>query len=324
MPSAKSPKAHRVAILVLPGVIAFDVSLACEVFGRARSAGGQPCYDVRVCGPRKRMDAGHFRLELAHGLPALAWAQTIIVPGVEQPLAPLGAPVLLALATASRRGARLASICSGAFALAQAGLLDGLRATTHWMAAPLLARHFPAVEVDARVLFVDQGRLLSSAGAAAGLDLCLHMVRQDFGTAVAARVARLSVVPLQREGGQAQFIQAMDLPADHSLQPLVDWTLARLHLPLSTADLARQARSSLRTLTRRFHAQFGMAPGQWLTQARVRRAQELLETSQLGVEHIVARVGLGSAAHFRTQFARTVGVSPSEYRRSFGMGRTPS
>jgi transcriptional regulator GlxA family with amidase domain len=310
--------AHQVAVLVLPGVIPFDLALACEVFGRVVLDDGRKAYAVTVCGEQAQVDAGVFTLGLRRRLSALARADTIVVPGTETPLMPISPAVRRALRAAHARGARVASICSGAFVLAQAGLLDGRRATTHWAAAALMAQRHPEVEVDPSVLFVDLGRILTSAGAAAGIDLCLHMVREDHGAAVAARVARLSVVPLQREGGQAQFIQPADLPADRGLQPVIDWALRHLHRPISMEDLAREGCVSARTLHRRFVRQFGVAPVRWLIEARVRRAQELLETGSLGIEQIVEAVGLGSAANFRAQFHRIAGVSPSEYRKSFG------
>lgn len=320
MPS-RPDRQHRVAVLVLPGIVPFDLTLPIEVFGRAEMPPGHACYNVVVCGEQASVDAGAFTLQLNHGLEALKRAQTIIVPGTDAPESPISHAVRRALVAAARRGARIVSICSGAFVLAQAGLLDGLRATTHWLAAPLLAKLYPAVEVNANVLFIDNGQILTSAGAAAGLDLCLHIVRKDFGSAAASRVARLSVVPLQREGGQAQFVEAMSMPANRTLQPLIAWASQQLHQPLSVDDLARQACSSARTLSRRFHAEFGMPPLQWLIHARVRRAQELLENSDLSIEQIVEAVGLGSAANFRAQFNRITGVSPSQHRRSFGAAR---
>ena len=316
--ASKRQSPHRVVVLVLPGIIPFDLALACEVFGRAEFGPGQPCYVVSVCAERTELEAGCFSIGVKQGLSALKRAQTIIVPGIEEPLTPISLDVRRALVAASRSGVRIASICSGSFVLAQAGLLDGLRATTHWMAAPLLAQCHPSVEVDPRVLFVDNNHVLTSAGAAAGLDLCLHMVRKDHGAAVAARVARLSVVPLQRDGGQAQFIQPLDIPPDRSLQALIDWVYGNLHRPISAEDLAQEACCSSRTLNRRFHEQFGVAPHKWLIHARIRKAQELLECGSLSVERIVEKVGLGSAANFRDHFSRVVGVSPSEYRRCFG------
>ncbi|MDH0867653.1 helix-turn-helix domain-containing protein [Mitsuaria sp. GD03876] len=318
VPPSTTAVPHRIAVLALPGLIAFDLTLACEVFGRAELADGRKAYAVIVCGEQAEIDVGGFTLGVRRRLSALKQADTIVVPGIASPEIPVSAAVLRALRAAQARGARIASICSGAFVLAQAGLLDGRRATTHWAAASLMAALHPAVDLDPSVLFVDDGQVLTSAGAAAGIDLCLHMVRADLGTAVAARVARLSVVPLQREGGQAQFIEAADLPPDRDLQPVIDWALANLHRPISMEDLAREGCVSTRTLHRRFLQRFGVAPVRWLIEARVRRAQELLETGSLAIEQIVAAVGLGSAANFRAQFQRIAGVSPSGYRKSFG------
>jgi transcriptional regulator GlxA family with amidase domain len=197
---------HEVAVLARDGVVPFDLAVPVEVFGRTRLADGRAPYRVRVCAPRPEVDAGAFALRAQFGLEALANADTVIVPGVADPFGPVPQTVVAALQAAHARGARLASTCVGAFTLAATGLLDGLTATTHWCATDELARRYPAVRVDPHVLFVDHGRLLTSAGAAAGLDLCLHMVRRDFGAAVAADAARTSVMPLEREGGQAQFI----------------------------------------------------------------------------------------------------------------------
>lgn len=309
---------HHVVVLALPNVIAFDLTIATEVFGRASHANQEPCYQLSVCSEEAQIDTGAFSMRFNHGLEQLALAQTIIVPGTEPASLKASPRVLAALRAAQTQGARIASICSGAFVLAQAGLLDGRRATTHWLAATRLAELYPQVQVDAAVLFVDEGQILTSAGAAAGIDLCLHMVRADFGASAAARVARLSVVPLQREGGQAQFIEVPDSSSNESLQPVMTWALSRLHHPLTLEMLANQARSSPRTLSRRFQHEVGTSPAQWLIRARVQRAQELLERSNMHIEQIVSNVGLGSAANFRAQFSRLVGVSPSQYRRNFG------
>jgi transcriptional regulator GlxA family with amidase domain len=309
---------HRIACLALPGVVAFDLATACETFRYVTNASGVSCYEVVVCAELNELDAGPFVIRVKHGLKPLETADTVIVPGISLPHQPLTQAVLDSLRKARTRGARIASICSGAFVLAEAGLLDGLCATTHWLAAAELAQRYPAINVDPAVLFVDNGQVLTSAGAAAGLDLCLHMIRSDFGAAVAAYAARLSVVPLQREGGQAQFIPPLAHTPDRTLQSLVSWVMANLHRPLTLKSLAKQACSSTRTLHRRFCEQFGESPAQWLIRVRVQRAQELLERSQLSVEQIVCEVGLGSAANFRHQFQRIVGVSPSQYRKSFG------
>ena len=214
---------HTVAVLALDQVIPFDLSTPIEVFTRTRLPDGRPGYQVRVCAERPEVDAGAFTLRAPWGLDGLTGADTIIVPGTADPTAPLSPAVRDALRAAARHGTRIASICSGAFPLAATGLLDGLRATTHWLAAGLLAASHPDIEVDPDVLYVDNGQLLTSAGAAAGLDLCLHMIRRDYGSAVAADAARLSVMPLEREGGQAQFIVHDYAPAPQgsALEPLL-------------------------------------------------------------------------------------------------------
>lgn len=309
---------HVLAVLALPGLIPFDLTIPCEIFGRV------PGYDVRVCGPKRRARAAHFDIVVPHGLDALAAADTIIVPGITDVQMPAPPAVLNALRRAAARGARIASICSGAFVLAEAGLLDGRRATTHWLAAPLLAQRFPAITVDPDVLFVDEGRILTSAGAAAGMDLCLHMLRGDRGAAVAAEAARLAVMPPQREGGQAQFIRH-DPPAQPStLDPLLDWLRRNLQRPLTLGQIADRAGISVRTLTRRFRDQAGTTPLQWLLAARVRRAQHLLETTGLRIEQVATRCGFESAATFRDRFGRVAGTSPSAYRRGFNAGRPGS
>ncbi len=309
---------HRVACLVLPGVLSFDLATACESFRYATTATGAACYQVAVCAEQTELDAGMFSIRIKHDLTPLETADTIIVPGILLPQPPLTPAVMSALRQAAQHGKRIASICTGAFVLAEAGLLNGLRATTHWRAAPELAQRYPTVEVDPSVLFVDNGQILTSAGAAAGLDLCLHMIRSDFGAAVAAQVARLSVMPLQREGGQAQFIPPSPRTFDRDLQPLIAWAVANLNQPLTITSLADRARSSPRTLHRRFTEYFSESPSQWLTRVRVQRAQELLESTKLSVEQIVGEVGLGSAANFRLHFQRIVGVSPRQHRKSFG------
>src|SRR5262249_16103975 len=237
-------------------------------------------------------------------------------------LADLSTPVphqlTKALRRAARAGVRIVSICSGAFVLAASGLLDGKRATTHWSAAQALARRHPGIEVDPNVLYVDDGQFLTSAGAAAGLDLCLHIVRLDYGSAIAADVARISVMPLERHGGQAQFI-VHPLPdaGGSSLEPLLGWLAQNLDRPLNLRTIAKRGALSTRTLNRRFHEQIGTPPLRWLLPARVRRAQDLLERSGHSVELIANRTGFGSAASLRAHFRCLVGTSPQAYRRSF-------
>ncbi|HVV08973.1 GlxA family transcriptional regulator [Amycolatopsis sp.] len=304
---------HTVAVLALDQVVPFDLGTPLEVFGRT------PGYQVRVCAAEPQVDAGLFTISAPWGLDALEDADTVIVPGTADAAKPVSPVVLDALRGAAARGARIASICSGTFILAAAGLLDGLRATTHWCAADGLARMYPAISVDPDVLYVDNGQILTSAGAAAGLDLCLHMIRRDLGSEAAATAARFSVVPLEREGGQAQFIphELPPAPQGSTLEPLLDWLQANTGRDLTLADIARHSGMSTRTLLRRFREQLGSTPLQWLHRTRIRQAQHLLETTTESVERIAGLVGFGSPTAFRERFKRITGVSPNAYRRTF-------
>ncbi|MCK1797565.1 helix-turn-helix domain-containing protein [Streptomyces sp. XM4193] len=309
---------HTVAVLALEQVIPFDLSTPIEIFGRTRLPDGRPGYQVRVCAEQPEIDAGAFTLRAPHGLDGLKGADTVVVPGTAVLAAPSPA-VRAALIDAAASGTRIASICAGAFPLAATGLLDGLRATTHWAAAQTLTDLHPEIDVDPDVLYVDNGHVLTSAGAAAGLDLCLHMIRRDYGSAVAADAARLSVMPLEREGGQAQFI-VHDLPPTprgRGLEPLLEWLQDNLGRELALPDIADRAGTSTRTLIRHFREQTGTTPLRWLHRARIRRAQHLLETTDHAVERVGAQVGFGSPTAFRDRFKRTTGVSPHAYRRSF-------
>lgn len=307
---------HKIAILALEGFVPFDLSIPCEVFERARNSSGQPCYTVRVCAETTDVRSRNFTLRADWGLKELASADTVLIPGVDDVTAPVSPRVLKALRAAWTRGARLGSICSGAFVLAASGLLDGRRATTHWLCADELARRHPRIAVDANVLFVDEGRLITSAGASAGLDMCLHLVHRDHGQAVAADAARLAVAPLGRDGGQSQFIRHPP-PNASSLAALLDWMSANLDRALDVRALARQAGMSERTLARRFRDQTGTTPLQWLLTRRIRRAQELLETSTLLIDRIAQTTGFESPVSFRSRFRRIVGISPTAYRQRF-------
>jgi transcriptional regulator GlxA family with amidase domain len=303
---------HTVFVLALPGTIAFDLATPIEIFGRI------PGYRVEVCAAAPLVDAGPVRLAVAHGLGALAGAGTIVVPGRHDPVAPLPGPTLDALRGAARAGTRIASICVGAFTLAAAGLLDGRRATTHWAAAEDFRRLYPAVDLDPGVLYVDSGQFITSAGATAGIDMCLHLVRRDHGAAAAADAARLAVAPLHRDGGQAQFIaRPAAPPGDEGLAPVLAWLAANAGRDLTLAGIAARAGLSVRTLNRRFHDETGLSPMQWLAAARVRRAQELLETTDLGVERIARLAGFASPTNFRARFKRAAGVTPQAYRTTF-------
>ena len=274
---------------------------------------------MQVCGEAAEVRAKRFDIRAPWALDDLARADTVIVPGTDDPEAPVPEAIIASIRAAWENGARVASICTGTFVLAAAGLLDGCRATTHWLATDLLAARYPAVRVDPEVLFVDEGRVITSAGSSAGLDMCLHLLRRDHGNAVAADAARLAVAPLDREGGQAQFIRHESPNSTASLAPLLDWMSANAHRPLTINEIAREAATSPRTLARRFREQTGTTPLQWLITARVRRAQEMLETTWLSVDQIAVEVGFDGAAGLRDRFHRTIGVSPKTYRRSFGL-----
>ncbi|MEU8147151.1 helix-turn-helix domain-containing protein [Nonomuraea sp. NPDC048901] len=310
---------HTVAVLALDHVVAADMATPIEVFGRARLADGRRPYRVLVCAATPQVASDTFTLLAPYGLEALREADTIVVPGCSEQAAPPDREALDALRAAAAAGTRIASICAGAFTLAAAGLLDGLRATTHWIAAHRLAELFPRVDVRPDVLYVDNGQILTSAGAAAGLDLCLHLIRRDFGSAIAADSARLSVMPLEREGGQAQFITHAQPPVPQGslLEPVLSWIEDNLAQEVTLAEMARRGGLSERTFSRRFREQTGTTPLQWLLRARVRRAQFLLETTGHGVERIATQAGFGSPTAFRERFKRVVGVTPHAYRASF-------
>jgi transcriptional regulator GlxA family with amidase domain len=307
-----------VAVVAFDGVVLGDLATPCEVFGRVRDADGRAPYNVRVCSLRPAIESRHVGLSVAHRLTVLRQADTIIVPGIDDLDRDIPDALLRALRQAIKRGARVTSICTGAFVLAQTGALDGLAATTHWQVASELARRFPAIAVNADVLYVDNGQILTSAGAAAGLDLCLHLVRQDFGAETAARVARAAVMPLERAGGQAQFIvhERPDVD-DATFGPLLLWIGQNLRKDLSLPAVARRAGMSCRTLSRRFRERVGITPAAWIARARVHEAQRLLETTALSVEAVAEATGFGSTTVLREWFNTTVGTSPLAYRRSF-------
>lgn len=309
---------HRVTIVVLDGVVPSDFAAPLDLFGSVRLPSGEPAYDVRLCAAAPKIRTVGFNMELESQLDELAFADTVMIPGVYPIDSPLPAILLEAISDAAARGARIASICSGAFILAATGLLDGLRATTHWLVAEELQKRHPDIQVDPNVLYVDNGQILTSAGAAAGLDLCLHMIKLDYGAAIAAHSARLAVMSLERRGGQAQYIVNDRISHDHrSLGPVLEWMEKNLHRSLDLEEIAENARLSKRTLNRRFLEQVGHTPIQWLLRLRMRRAQHLLANTRNSIERIASQVGAGSPAVFRKHFRRIVGTSPQEYRRSW-------
>ncbi|HEY0188285.1 MAG TPA: helix-turn-helix domain-containing protein [Cellulomonas sp.] len=315
---------HRVAAIAVPGVSPFELGLVCEVFGIDRRDTGGPAFELTVCTPEPGqlpMKTG-LTLGVPSGLEATLDADLVIA-------LPYGAPyelpdtVLTALRRAHERGAWVMSICSGAFALGEAGLLDGRRATTHWMYADDLAARYPRAEVDPAVLYVEDGGVITSAGTAAGIDACLHLVRRELGARQAAAVARRMVVPPHRDGGQLQYVDT-PLPCEaDTLAPLLAWMLAHLADELAVPDLAARALMSERTFARRFRAETGTTPAAWLTRQRLVRAQELLEHGTSGVDEVARTSGFGSAAVLRHHFARVLGTSPQAYRRQFTCDADP-
>jgi transcriptional regulator GlxA family with amidase domain len=312
---------HQVAVLALDGVVALDLGVPSQVFGSARHRDRKRLYEVRVCTPDGgpvRSAAG-FTVVPDHGLDLLRRVDTVVVPGVHVRSPQLdGTPaVRRALRDAASRS-RVMSICTGAFVLAGAGLLDGRPATTHWAHAELFASRYPKVKLDPDVLFVDDGDVLSSAGVAAGIDLCLHVVRRDHGSEVANRAARRCVVPPWRDGGQSQFIERpVPSPGDTTTADTRAWALAHLERRLDLAALARHAQMSVRTFTRRFREETGMSPGRWLALQRVEHARRLLETTNLPIDRVARQAGFGTAASLRQQLHATVGVAPGVYRHAF-------
>jgi AraC family transcriptional activator FtrA len=316
---------HKIIALCLPGTVAFDLTAPAQAFALATGPDGSPHYAFSTCsldGAPVSTTSG-FKIEVEAGLEAPAEADTVIVPGYFGIFDPPPEPTVALLRAAAARGARVLSVCTGAFALAYAGLLDGRRAATHWAFAPRLARTFPAITVDPDVLYVDGGRVLTSAGLSAGLDLSLHVIRTDQGAACADRVARYLVAAPHRDGGQAQFFRAPPTPepaapgTGSSLEGTREWALGRLDEPLTVTAMARHANVSPRTFARRFRAETGTTPLQWLLARRVLEARCLLEESDLPVETVAMRAGFGNAASLRDHFRRITATTPTAYRRTF-------
>jgi len=307
---------HTVALATAGHLLHFELGIAYEIFGNP-PLDVSDWYDVRLCGPGS-VQVGPFTVEPDDGLNRLATADTVIVPALADVDEPPPAELVDAVRTAYEAGARIASLCTGAFVLGEAGLLDGRRATTHWGHAAALSARYPQAVVDPDVLYTDNGNVLTAAGKAAAVDLCLHLIHLDHGATVANTVARRLVVPPHRAGGQAQFVATpVQVSGDHSLAHLLAWAQERLDQPLTVTDLARRANTSPRHLGRQFRAVTGQTPLQWLLTQRVRRAQQLLEATDDGIESVAVATGMGTATTLRRQFKRLVGVPPDSYRRSF-------
>ncbi|MGH3492459.1 MAG: GlxA family transcriptional regulator [Sciscionella sp.] len=327
------PDRHHVAVLVREGLLPMELGIVHQLFGQAASADRDRLYEVRTCAlavGRVRTNSD-FSIGVAHGPEALAEADTVIVPAADEDYTPAADGQLsAALAKALRSirpGARVASICTGAFVLAGAGLLNGHRATTHWKSAPVFRSLYPAVRLEEDVLYVDEGAVLTSAGEASGIDLCLHMIRRDHGAAIANEVARSAVVPPHRDGGQAQFIRRpLPEPRVSSTSTARAWALAHLDRALTLRELALQESMSVRTFTRRFREETGLSPLGWLTQQRLERARRLLEETDLSVDRVATDAGFGTAASLRQHLQACLGVSPTAYRSTFrvpdAQGRT--
>lgn len=319
----RHPERHKVAVLVRHGMLVMELGIVHRLFGQARSADGERLYEVVTCTPEPgdiRTDSD-FTIPVQQGPEAVAEADTVIVPASSLEYEPTGRQLTEQLKHAMnlvRPDSRIASICTGAYVLAAMGLLDGRRATTHWRSACEFQLEYPRVQLDPDVLYTEDGNVFTSAGVASGIDLCLHMIRRDFGAAVANEVARGTVVSPHREGGQAQFIRRpVPEPRSSSTSAARAWALENLDQPITLRDLAARESMSTRTFTRRFRDEVGMSALQWLTQQRVERARQLLEESELPVDRVAAACGFGTAASLRQHLQAALGVSPSAYRTTF-------
>jgi len=314
--------ATRVAIAAFNGIRPFHLAVPCAVFGEP--AGAEPLFDVRVCAvePGELRSQIGFTVGTQDGLRELERAQIVVLPSWRDAREPAPAPLLAAIRRAHRRGALIVGLCLGAYVLAETGLLDGRRATTHWRWTELFAQRFPQVQVDPGVLYVDEGDVLTSAGTAAGIDCCLHVLRRQFGAEAASRVARTLVVPPHRQGSQAQYIEqpVLATSSDGPLAKAMDWAARHLASPHTLDSLAAKALMSRRSFTRHFRQRTGTTVGQWLLGQRLALAQRLLETTAQPIERIAERAGFGSALSMRQHFAVAFNTTPSMYRREFRGG----
>lgn len=319
MPGKSENQPHKVAVLAYDGLCTFEFGIAIEIFALPRPEIDLPWYACRVCsfdkGPLRA--TGGLSVAAPYGPRALSWADTILIPGWHDVDQPIPDSITTALSKAHARGARLVSICSGVFVLAATSLLNGISAATHWRYSSRLQDAYPSILVEPDMLYIDHGNILTSAGSAAGIDLCLHIVKRDYGTAAANIVARRLVLPTHRDGGQTQYIPTPVTEGPQSLGSLLDWLRAQLHIPHTVASMADQAGQSQRTFIRRFRQSTGASPHAWLTRERIQHARGLLETTRLNSDQIAERCGFATAETFRHHFRRLIGVPPMRYRASF-------
>ncbi|MGM1018654.1 MAG: GlxA family transcriptional regulator [Actinomycetota bacterium] len=310
-----------VACIVQEGFAPFEFGVACEAFGLDRSGDGIPNFDFRILAPEPGAVTSKlgFSINVENDLSFAAEADLVVVcPLPRERWDDIDPRVLDVVREADARGAWLLSVCSGSFILAAAGVLDGRRATTHWMYSDTMIEMYPQIEVDPDVLFVQDGRIITSAGTAAGLDACLHLLRQELGAELTNRIARRMVVPPQRDGGQAQYIdRPIPVVQNDSLAAVTDWAMENLRQELTVDQLAHRAHMSPRTFARRFKAEHGATPAAWLARQRIIQAQRMLERTDLGLDRIAAECGFGSAAVLRQNFARVLGTTPTAYRMTF-------
>ncbi|BBY19261.1 GlxA family transcriptional regulator [Mycolicibacterium litorale] len=317
-----------VSTLVLDGLAVFEFGVICEVFGIDRSADDVPNFDFKVCGPvagKAVQTSIGAQLVPQHDFGDLLGADLVAVPAIASGKNGYPPEALEVLRAAAASGSIILTVCSGAFVVGAAGLLDGRPCTTHWMYADLLARTYPTARVDRNVLFVDDGNLITSAGTAAGIDACLHLVRRELGSEVTNKIARRMVVPPQRDGGQRQYIeQPIPVRCSERFAPHLDWIVANLDKPHTVSTLARRANMSARTFARRFVEETGTTPMQWVTDQRVLYARRMLEESDLDIDRIAERSGFGTATLLRHHFRRIIGVTPTDYRRRFCCADSPA
>lgn len=315
MDTSCKKRKHTVAILALPGFVPFDLSIPYNIFPLVRLSNKEQPYDVILCAEDQYITSNNFKLGPCQPLKVLQQVDTVFVPGLFDPLGFKQQAVLTALQAAADNGVRVASICTGACILAAAGLLDSLKATTHWEIAKDFTKTYPQIQFEPNILFADNGQILTSAGLASGIDLCLHMIRKDYGSAVAQQAAQFFVTPMERDGNYPQQIKYTK--DNDNLTSILLWLSENLHTNLTLRFVAAYAGMSPRTLNRKFQDQLGLAPMAWVTKMRIQRAQALLESTTLSIEQIVTAVGFANAAPFREQFRQKVGVSPITWRKTW-------